>query len=354
SRRVRDRARGRGNRRRRRPRDAGRTTGSTRTRAARTTGLRRTVRATRLLRSERSLRSISPRTVGWCLAAPTPTAPKRARRKSRVAALLGGPGLEPEPPQPHEPGGILVAEDVGGVVRRQPVVVQAVLAAPAGHLARTRFQVQAHVTGDEPLRLLQERVERMTQRREPQAVVHQLGVADLEPLLLAPQIALVRDRLQVAVGGDERQARGALIGLAALDADATVLDHVEPPPTVGTDDGADGLDELDEVRLLAVDADRDAGLETDHQVAWLRGRLLRERPDARRWCRPRVLHLAALDGSAPQVVVDGVELLLRRGDRDAVVGGVEDAVLTRHPPGPHWRDDVEVGCQRARRHLEAH
>ena len=51
-----------------------------------------------------------------------------------------------------------------------------------------------------------ERVEGLLQRAEPQAVVDELGVAGLEPGLLALQVALEADALEVLVGQDEGQA----------------------------------------------------------------------------------------------------------------------------------------------------
>src|SRR5581483_11053870 len=120
--------------------------------------------------------------------------------------LAGRPGLEPEAPQTNEAGGVLVAEGVGRVVGGEAVVVQAVVAAAPGHLTRAGFEVEAHLAGDEPLRLLDERVECLAQRREPQPVVHQLRVADLQPLLLARQVTFVRDRLEVAVRSDQRES----------------------------------------------------------------------------------------------------------------------------------------------------
>src|SRR5207248_6592203 len=153
--------------RRRHPsRDAGRTTGSGRMPAARARGRARTARAT---------------ASGSC----------GPQARSRVAiTLLGRPRLQAEAPQSHEPGRVVVTKCVGRVVGRQAVVVQAVVAATTGDLTRAGLEMKAHLAGHDALRVVDERVERLAQRREPEPVVHQLGVADLEPLLLAGQIAL--------------------------------------------------------------------------------------------------------------------------------------------------------------------
>ena len=101
------------------------------------------------------------------------------------------PGLDAESPQPDEPLGVGVAERVGRVVGGEAVVVQGDGAAPAddaqdpggGHL-------QAHLARDVSLGLLDERVERALERREPHAVVDELGPPRLEPRLLVVDVAL--------------------------------------------------------------------------------------------------------------------------------------------------------------------
>src|SRR5690606_35202104 len=62
-----------------------------------------------------------------------------------LGALPGGPGLDAEPPQPHEPGRVLVAEAVVRVVGGQLVVVERVLAPATGDLAGAGRQVEPHV-----------------------------------------------------------------------------------------------------------------------------------------------------------------------------------------------------------------
>ena len=141
-----------------------------------------------------------------------------------------------------------MAEAVGGVVGGELVVVEAVRAAPAGDLAAAGLEAQAHLAGDELLARVDERVEGLLQRREPEAVVDELGVAGLDAGLLPVEVALEADRLEVLVGHDERQAGRALVGLPALDADPAVLDHVDAAPAVGADDGVQPLDDLEHRR----------------------------------------------------------------------------------------------------------
>ena len=120
-----------------------------------------------------------------------------------------------------------MAEGVGRVVGGEVVAVEAAVGAPAGHEAAARLEPQPHVAGDELLRVRHERVERLLERREPEAVVDELGVARLEPRLLAHEVALLGDRLEVGVREQHGQRARALVGLPALDADPAVLDHVE-------------------------------------------------------------------------------------------------------------------------------
>src|SRR5690606_18846019 len=197
-----------------------------------------------------------------------------------VAALHRGPGLDVQAPQADEADAVLVAEPVAAVVGRERVVVEAVVAPATRHLARARRQVQAHVPGDEALALVDEGVERLLERAEPQAVVDQLGVAGLEPELLALQVALEADRLEVGVRHDQRQAARALVGLPALDADPAVLDHVDATPAEGTDPLVERGDQLGRAHLLAVERHRDALTEADDDVDRLGRRRLGQQPHA--------------------------------------------------------------------------
>src|SRR5579875_1518812 len=72
-----------------------------------------------------------------------------------------------------------------------------------------------------------EGVERPLQRGEPQAVVDKLGPALLHLPLEPGQVQLDADALQLTVRGDQRDRRGRLVDLPALDADEPVLDHVD-------------------------------------------------------------------------------------------------------------------------------
>ena len=122
-----------------------------------------------------------------------------------------------------------------GVVGGQAVVVEADRAAATDHPAPALVQPEADLAGDVALGLADEGVEGLLQRREPQAVVDQLGPAGLQPELLVVEVALQGQVLQVGVGQQQGQGTRTLVGLAALDAHPAVLHHVEPAEAVGAD-----------------------------------------------------------------------------------------------------------------------
>ena len=82
----------------------------------------------------------------------------------------------------------------------------------------------------------------------------------VEPQLLLGQ----HQPLEGVVGRVQDHRRGRLVDLAALDADEAVLDVVDPADAVRAAQVVQPLDQLDAAQRLAVDRDRDAALEADH------------------------------------------------------------------------------------------
>src|ERR1019366_8637931 len=232
-----------------------------------------------------------------------------------VATLLHRrPRGHAEAPQPYEAFGVLVAEGVRVVVGGQPVVVEAQGAAAAHDSAM-------------PLRFGEEGVQGLLERREPQAVVDQFRPPRLEPDLLVVEVPFKGEVLEVGVGQQQGERPRALVGLTALDPPPTVLHHVEPAEAVRADDPVHLGDQRRRGECAPVHGHRDTGFEGDDQLGRLDSRWTRHRIDVLGGPVPRVLDDPALDGPAPEVLVDRVELLLGHRERDVPLGGVLDAVL---------------------------
>ena len=106
-----------------------------------------------------------------------------ASAPARIASVIASPGpggattSPPTGPTAARTLAVLVTERVGGVVGGEVVVVEAVGGAPADREQRPGFEPQPHLAGD-VLAASARRTRRAPhQRRVPQAVVDQLGVA---------------------------------------------------------------------------------------------------------------------------------------------------------------------------------
>ena len=125
-----------------------------------------------------------------------------------------------------------LVERVAGVVGRQREVVQALRALPAGDRRPSALQREADVAGHVLLRVVDERVEAALESRVPEAVVDQPGPLGLDAALVAVDVALEGEVLELLVGGDQGEGGRSLVDLAALDADETVLDDVDAADAV--------------------------------------------------------------------------------------------------------------------------
>ena len=113
---------------------------------------------------------------------------------------------------------------------------------------------------------------------------------------------------------------GYFVRLSALDAHQPVLDHVDAAEAMRAADLVHRLHQLHRAHGLPVDGDRDAGFEAYDHLHRLVGSILGihcELVGVVRNRDPRILQLAALDGPAPQVLVDGVGVLLGERQLDA-------------------------------------
>jgi hypothetical protein len=182
---------------------------------------------------------------------------------------------------------------------------------------------------------------------------HSVEAADLLAPVLLPLGA--NKFLQLAVRADEDQRRGRLEGDAALEPEDRVADVHAAADAVRPGAGVERLEQRHARQRLAVEGDRQAGLEADHQLLGLglrgRGRdghgvgVVGRQP-------PGVVRLLAADGRAEQALVQAVGHVLL-GHGDAVL--LEPVALL--PPAPvelaHRREDREAGRERADGDVEA-
>ena len=121
------------------------------------------------------------------------------------------------------------------------------------------------------------------------------------------EVALEGEVLEVGVGHQQRQGGRALVDLAALDAHPAVLDHVEPTEAVRRRRAA--LTAAMSVRGASGTPSSDTGTPDSKPTITSAGSVAvgpGHRVDVLGGGRPRVLDDAALDGPAPQVLVDRV------------------------------------------------
>ena len=204
---------------------------------------------------------------------PTPRAARGCRRRVRPRASYGRPAPLPrgrelrlERGEPDEALGGRVREGLALGVRRERVGVQRVLGAPAADHRRARPELDPDLAAHELLRRVDERVQGVPERAEPQALVDEVRPGRLE-LALRPQLGLRQHEiLEGAVRLDEDERRRGLVELPALDPDHPVLDHVDSADPVPAGAAVQLVDELVQRQLVAVERDRKAFLERDHHV----------------------------------------------------------------------------------------
>ena len=149
---------------------------------------------------------------------------------------------------------------------------------------------------------------------------------------------------EVGMRHDKGERSRALVDLPALDSHASAFDHVDAPEARRPGHAPELANEIDEAELRPVERDRNALLEADRHLDGLCRHRHREREDIFRRCDPGVLQDSALDGTPPQVRVDGVDPVLAHRYRDVVALGVVDRLLAGHPPDAHRSQHLEIWC----------
>ena len=219
-------------------------------------------------------------------------------------------------------------------------------------------ELQTDGTGHELLGIGHKGVERVLERAVPLAVIHGGGPILLELNLGLEQVALNADVLKRLVGGDKRQGAGNLIALTALEAHQTILNKVETAKAVVARNLVEGDDDLGEFHLLAVDGDGLAGLKLNLGIRRGIGRvlgILGHNPGVVERLVPGILQVAALNGTTPQVVVDGIGVVVGTlGNRHVVGVSIGDLVGTAlQIPLANWGDNLKLGVEGLDGSLEA-
>ena len=187
-------------------------------------------------------------------------------------------------------------------------------------------------------------------------LVHERAPPVGHGLLEADLIAVHRHALELLMGGYERHRPGGFVDFARLDAHQAVLDDVDAADPLGARPAVQLLDRLKRRDALPVHGDRDAGLEGDDDLVGERriGRIVRVGVDVLRRAVPDVLEEAGFDGPAPDVLVDGEGVVVRRLDGQVVPVRVVDRELAGHRQIADRGDAGQVGGQRCDSILEPH
>src|SRR5712664_1314049 len=114
-------------------------------------------------------------------------------------------------------------------------------------------QFEADGAGDALLRDVEKSIERFAQRREPQTVVNQLGVAQREGLLEMRGFAVNGEPLEFLMGLDEESSAGSFVGAARLHSDEAIFDEVGAADAVFCGDFVEGVEQIDGAEFRTVD-----------------------------------------------------------------------------------------------------
>ncbi len=215
-------------------------------------------------------------------------------------------------------------------------------------------------SGGEFLRRVDGGLQHLPLGREPEAVVDELGIFRHELVLEVGCAAVKRDGFDPAVRRKQNGAARRLVHAARLHADETVLDEIEPADAVCAPERVERSEQIRGRKPLAIERDRVAALEIDHDITGLIGRRLRierARIDVVRHLLRRVLQHLALRRGMQQIRVDGkwrlAALILRDGDL-MLLGKGDERLARAKLPFPPRCDHGHIGLERVIAEFETH
>src|SRR5579885_1127320 len=209
------------------------------------------------------------------------------------------------------------------------------LAADDAHAALVELEPDRAL--DMLLALVDEGLQHLALRAEPEAIVDELGVARHQLVLEVHGAAVERQALDAAMGCGQDRAAGRLIDAPALHAHEAVLHQVEPAYAMRAAERVEPRQEARRRERLAVDRDRVAAAEPDLDIGGPVGRLLgRDRAAVDEFLRlvPGILQRLALGGDVQEIGID------REGRLAALVPGDRDLVLFRELQQARARAEV--------------
>src|SRR5207245_5532407 len=118
----------------------------------------------------------------------------------------------------------------------------------AGDVQRALPELEADAASDALLRDVEETVERLALRREPNSVVDKLGVTNRERLLQVRGFAIDGETFEFAMRRDEQRAAGSFVCAARFHADQTVFDEVGAANAVTGGDVIQGIEKIDRAK----------------------------------------------------------------------------------------------------------
>src|SRR5712664_1895627 len=135
-----------------------------------------------------------------------------------------------------------------------------------GDIQRALPEFQADGAGDALLCDVEKSVERFSQRREPQAVVNQLGVAQRKCLLEMRGLAVDRQALEFLMRFDEQGSARSFVCASRFHSNEAILDEVGAADAVLRGEFVESIEQNHGAEFCAVHRDGSAGLESNFDL----------------------------------------------------------------------------------------